>query len=83
MWLMPWSATKERHNDYDDLLYMGRKAIESLRKTHGTNYNLVSKQTNSYPISGQFHEVNDKWPSTSTYAAKVEHLKENRYNYPS
>lgn len=53
MWLMPWSSTKERHNDYDDLLYMGRKAIESLRKTHGTNYNLVSKQTNSYPISGK------------------------------
>lgn len=53
MWLMPWSSTKERHNDYDDLLYMGRKAIESLKKTHGTNYNLVSKQTNSYPISGE------------------------------
>ncbi len=51
-WLMPWNAAKGKSNDYDDLLYMGRKAIESLKKTHGTNYNIVAKTT-SYPTAGK------------------------------
>lgn len=52
MWLMPFSSTKSKSHDYDDLLYMGRKAIESLKKSHGTHYSLSTKHTNVYPTSG-------------------------------
>lgn len=52
-WLMPSNPSKFKlTNDYDDLLYMGRRAIEALKKAHGTNYDLVTKEAKLYPISG-------------------------------
>ncbi|XKL66650.1 hypothetical protein PGB90_010070 [Kerria lacca] len=57
MWLMPSNPTKSKSNDYDDLLYMGRKAVESLKKLHGTNYKLVAKHNIFYPTSGN----SDDW----------------------
>lgn len=53
-WLMPFTASKSKSQDYDDLLYMGRKATESLKKTHGTHYSVSMKHTNTHLLFGLF-----------------------------
>lgn len=52
MWLVPWSFTQKRVKDYDDLVYMGRKAIEALKKVYGTEYELGTSTSLLYPTSG-------------------------------
>lgn len=52
-WLMPWNSNNLKTQDYADLLYVGRKAVEALKKTHGIQYDLVTKNENMYAISGK------------------------------
>lgn len=53
MWLVPWGYTRARVKDYDDLVYMGRKAIEALNKVHGTEYEIGTSTSMLYPTSGK------------------------------
>lgn len=52
MWLIPWSYTKSRVKDYDDLMYMGRRAVNALKKIYGTEFNLGTSPALLYPIAG-------------------------------
>ncbi|KAG8250451.1 hypothetical protein J6590_101274 [Homalodisca vitripennis] len=52
MWLVPWGYTRSRVKDYDDLVYVGRKAIEALKKVHGTEYDIGTSTSLLYPTSG-------------------------------
>ncbi|KAL1117688.1 hypothetical protein AAG570_004003 [Ranatra chinensis] len=57
MWLIPWGFTKQKVADYEDLLYLGKKAIESLSKVHGTKYTIGTSPALLYPTSGS----SDDW----------------------
>lgn len=52
MWLVPWSHTKKRVEDYDDLIYVARQATEAIKKVHGTHYELGTSPTLLYATSG-------------------------------
>lgn len=53
MWLIPWGYTKYRVRDYDDLMFMGRKAVDALQKVHGTKYEVGTSPSLLYPTSGK------------------------------
>ncbi|XP_014287173.1 carboxypeptidase B [Halyomorpha halys] len=57
MWLLPWGYTRQIAKDHDDLMYVGRRAIEALQKVHGTNYKIGSSPSLLYPTSGS----SDDW----------------------
>lgn len=53
MWLLPWGYTKQVAKDHDDMMYLGRRAVEALQKVHGTNYKIGSSPQLLYPTSGK------------------------------
>ncbi|XP_050533724.1 carboxypeptidase B-like isoform X1 [Daktulosphaira vitifoliae] len=57
MWLVPWSHSRKRIEDYDDLMYVARHATEAIKMRHGTNYRLGSSPGLLYSISGN----SDDW----------------------
>ncbi|XP_065211305.1 carboxypeptidase B-like [Planococcus citri] len=57
-WLIPWTSNNMKSHEYADLLFMGRKAIEALQKSHGITYDLISKNDNANTESGSF---SDDW----------------------
>ncbi|CAA9994178.1 unnamed protein product [Nesidiocoris tenuis] len=57
MLLLPWGYTKQNPKDYDDLMYLGRKAIESLTRMYGTPYKIGTSPSLLYPTSGS----SDDW----------------------
>lgn len=52
MWLVPWSHTKKRAEDYDDMMYLARQATEAIKKVHGTHYQLGTSPSLLYTTSG-------------------------------
>lgn len=52
MWLIPWSYTKSKVKDYEDLMYLAEKAVHALQKVHGTKYEVGSSPVLLYPTSG-------------------------------
>ncbi|RZF49063.1 hypothetical protein LSTR_LSTR008349 [Laodelphax striatellus] len=52
MWLIPWSYTKSKAKDYDDLMFLGKRAINALQKIYGTEFHLGSSPSLLYPIAG-------------------------------
>uniref|UniRef100_A0A8D8VY90 Carboxypeptidase B n=2 Tax=Cacopsylla melanoneura TaxID=428564 RepID=A0A8D8VY90_9HEMI len=57
MWLIPWSYTKTKVEDYEDLMFMGRKAIEALKKVNGIHYDIGSSTSLLYATAGS----SDDW----------------------
>ena len=53
MWLLPWRYTNKKAGDYDDLMSMGRKAVDALNKVSGTLYQLGPAPSLLYPTSGK------------------------------
>ena len=53
MWLLPWRYTKKKAGDYDDLMNMGRKAVDALNRVSGTLYQLGPAPSLLYPTSGK------------------------------
>lgn len=54
MWLVPWSHTKKRAEDYDDMMYLARQATESIKKVHGSHYQLGTSPSLLYATSGMY-----------------------------
>lgn len=54
MLLVPWGYTKQIAKDYDDLIFVARKAAEALQKVHGTEYTVGTSPTLFYARSGKF-----------------------------
>jgi murein tripeptide amidase MpaA len=59
MWLIPWGYTNKKTGDYDDLLSMGRKAVDALNRVSGTQYRLGSSPSLLYPTSGKDYRDRD------------------------
>ncbi|XP_050426299.1 carboxypeptidase B-like isoform X2 [Adelges cooleyi] len=57
MWLIPWSHSKRRLEDYDDLVYVARHATDAMQKVHGSHYQLGTSPTLLYATSGS----SDDW----------------------
>uniref|UniRef100_A0A0A9XQJ7 Carboxypeptidase B n=2 Tax=Lygus hesperus TaxID=30085 RepID=A0A0A9XQJ7_LYGHE len=57
MLLLPWGYTKQSPKDYDDLMYVGRKAVEALQRLYGTPYKIGTSPSLLYPTSGS----SDDW----------------------
>ncbi|XP_073979779.1 carboxypeptidase B-like isoform X2 [Rhodnius prolixus] len=57
MLLVPWGYTKQIAKDYDDLIFVARKAAEALQKVHGTEYTVGTSPTLFYARSGS----SDDW----------------------
>lgn len=53
MWLVPWGYTSKKTGDYDDLMNMGRKAVDALNRVSGTQYQLGPSPSLLYPTSGK------------------------------
>jgi hypothetical protein len=53
MWLIPWGYTNKKAGDYDDLMNMGRKAVDALNRVSGTQYQLGHSPSLLYPTSGK------------------------------
>ncbi|PNF25142.1 Carboxypeptidase B [Cryptotermes secundus] len=52
MWLIPWGYTNKKTGDYDDLMSMGRKAVDALNRVSGTQYQVGHSPSLLYPTSG-------------------------------
>ncbi|KAK9507608.1 hypothetical protein O3M35_007428 [Rhynocoris fuscipes] len=57
MLLVPWGYTRQTIKDYDELMYVARKAAEALQKVHGTEYTVGTSPNLLYPTSGS----SDDW----------------------
>jgi murein tripeptide amidase MpaA len=53
MWLIPWGYTNKKAGDYDDLMSMGKKAVDALNRVSGTLYQLGPAPSLLYPTSGK------------------------------
>ena len=62
MWLVPWGYTSKRAGDYEDLMSMGRKAVEALHRVSGTQYKVGPATSLLYPTSGEKHSCADHTP---------------------
>uniref|UniRef100_A0A8D9B7K8 Carboxypeptidase O n=1 Tax=Cacopsylla melanoneura TaxID=428564 RepID=A0A8D9B7K8_9HEMI len=62
MWLIPWSYTKTKVEDYEDLMFMGRKAIEALKKVNGIHYDIGSSTSLLYATAGKLGDFSVSFP---------------------
>ncbi|XP_075210220.1 carboxypeptidase B-like [Lycorma delicatula] len=80
MWLIPWSYTRARVKDYDELMYMGRRAVNALQKMYGTEFHLGTSPSLLYPIAGS----SDDWAKGKAgikYSYTVELRDKGRYGF--
>ncbi|KAG8238262.1 hypothetical protein J437_LFUL016442 [Ladona fulva] len=52
MWLLPWGYTRAILDDHDDLMEMGRVAVDAIQKVSGNNYDLGGATSLLYHSSG-------------------------------
>ncbi|XP_071439408.1 carboxypeptidase B-like [Hetaerina americana] len=52
MWLLPWGFTKTAPDDYNDLMEMGRTAVDAIAKVGGTKYDIGGATSLLYHSSG-------------------------------
>ncbi|KAJ9586558.1 hypothetical protein L9F63_028399, partial [Diploptera punctata] len=80
MWLVPWGYTNKKSRDFEDLLNMGRKAVEALSRVSGTQYKLGHSTQLLYPASGG----SDDWAKGAAgikYAYTVELRDDGTYGF--
>jgi Zinc carboxypeptidase len=70
MWLIPWSFTDAKVDDHDDMMRLGRKAVDAVAKIRGTKYKLGPTTEYLYKSAGRrfqiyswaaFEEFNNLW----------------------
>lgn len=80
MWLVPWSHTKKRADDYDDMMYMARQATEAIQKVHGSQYELGTSPSLLYATSGiRLIIINVYISTTNGIDEKCEKKKNNQH----
>ncbi|PSN48354.1 hypothetical protein C0J52_08084 [Blattella germanica] len=80
MWLLPWGYTNKKAGDHEELMNMGRKAVDALNRVSGTQYKLGPATSLLYPTSGGA----DDWAKGAAgikYAYTVELRDDGTYGF--